>query len=253
LGKYRGEVGLGNRKDIRNAVEAAHKADSWSRATAHFRAQILYYLAENLGTREEEFAYQLTLGSGHSRELAEREVNRSIERLFYYAAWADKYEGQVHAVPFRNVTLAMPEPWGVLGIVCPPEHPLLSFISLVAPALAVGNRSVVVPSWRYPLIATDFYQVLDTSDVPAGALNLVTGDPNELGRVLAQHDNVSAVWCVGSKVLSTTIEKESCGNLKSTWVNFGKARDWFDDQQAQGREYLRHATQIKNIWVPYGE
>jgi aldehyde dehydrogenase (NAD+) len=250
-GKYCGEVGLGNRKDIRNAVEAANKAASWSRATAHLRAQILYYLAENLATRAEEFTNRLAVGPGHSSEAAKREVSKSIERLFYYAAWADKYDGKVHAVPFRNITLAMREPWGVLGIVCPPEQPLLSFISLVAPPLALGNRLVVVPSWRYPLIITDFYQVLETSDVPDGVINLVTGDPDELGRVLAQHDDVAAVWGVGSKALGETIEKESCGNLKATWV--GNARDWFDDQQGQGREYLRHSIQVKNVWVPYGE
>jgi aldehyde dehydrogenase (NAD+) len=252
-GNYCGEVGLGNRKDIRNAVEAAHKAASWSRATAHLRAQILYYLAENLAARAEEFADRLAVSPGHSRERAEQEVTKSIERLFYYAAWADKYDGQVHPVPFRNITLAMPEPWGTLGIVCPAESPLLSFISLVAPAFALGNRLVVVPSGRYPLVITDFYQVLDTSDVPGGVVNLVTGDPNELGRVLAQHDDVAALWCVGAKALSEDIERDSSGNLKSTWVNFGKTRDWFDDRQAQGREYLRRATQIKNIWVPYGE
>jgi aldehyde dehydrogenase (NAD+) len=252
-GKYCGEVGLGNRKDIRNAVEAANKAASWSQATAHLRAQILYYLAENLATRAGEFKERLAMSPGHSRELAEREITKAIERLFYYAAWADKYDGRVHPVPFRNVTLAMPEPWGVLGIVCPPEQPLLSFISLVAPTLALGNRLIVIPSWRYPLVVTDFYQVLDTSDVPGGVVNLVTGDANELGRVLAQHDDVAALWCVGSKALSEQIERDSSGNLKSTWVNFGKTRDWFDDRQGQGKEYLRRATQIKNIWVPYGE
>jgi aldehyde dehydrogenase (NAD+) len=251
--RYCGEVGLGNRKDIRNAVEAAHKAASWSRSTAHLRAQILYYLAENLSARAREFENRLAVSPGLSREQAKREVSKSVERLFYYAAWADKYEGRVHAVPFRNVTLAMPEAWGILGIVCPAENPLLSFISLIAPSLALGNRLVVVPSWRFPLIVTDFYQVLDTSDVPGGAINLVTGNPDELARVLAQHDDVAALWCIGSKELSEKIERDSSGNLKATWVNFGKARDWFDDEQGQGTEYLRRATQVKNIWVPYGE
>jgi aldehyde dehydrogenase (NAD+) len=252
-GNHCGEAGLGNRKDIRNAVEAAQKASSWSRSTAHLRAQILYYLAENLATRAREFENRLAVSPGHTHEQAEREVSKSVERLFYYAAWADKYDGRVHVVPFRNVTLAMPEPWGVLGIICPPENPLLSFISLIAPSLALGNRLVVVPSWRFPLIVTDFYQVLDTSDVPGGVINLVTGDPDELGRVLAQHDDVAALWCVGSKELSAKIEQDSSGNLKATWVNFGKGRDWFDDRQSQGTEYLRRATQVKNIWVPYGE
>jgi aldehyde dehydrogenase (NAD+) len=252
-GNYCGEVGLGNRKDIRNAVEAALKAASWSRSTAHLRAQILYYLAENLSARAREFENRLAVSPGHSHEEAKREVSKSIERLFYYAAWADKYEGRVHAVPFRNVTLAMPEAWGILGIICPAENPLLSFISLIAPPLALGNRLVVVPSWRFPLVVTDFYQVLDTSDVPGGAINLVTGDPDELGRVLAQHDDVAALWCIGSKELCEKIERDSSGNLKASWVNFGKARDWFDGGQGQGTEYLRRAAQVKNIWVPYGE
>jgi aldehyde dehydrogenase (NAD+) len=252
-GNYCGEVGLGNRKDIRNAVEAALKAASWSRSTAHLRAQILYYLAENLSARAWEFENRLAVSPGHSHEEAKREVSKSIERLFYYAAWADKYEGRVHAVPFRNVTLAMPEAWGILGIICPAENPLLSFISLIAPPLALGNRLVVVPSWRFPLVVTDFYQVLDTSDVPGGAINLVTGDPDELGRVLAQHDDVAALWCIGSKELCEKIERDSSGNLKASWVNFGKARDWFDGGQGQGTEYLRRAAQVKNIWVPYGE
>ncbi|HET9375305.1 MAG TPA: aldehyde dehydrogenase family protein [Chthoniobacterales bacterium] len=252
-GKYLGEVGLGNRKDIRNAVEAAHKAGSWSRSTAHLRAQILYYLAENLATRAQEFGCRLATSPDHGPARAEREVSKSVERLFYYAAWADKYDGHVHAVPFRNITLAMLEPWGVLGVVCPPEDPLLSFISLIAPGVALGNRVVVVPSQSFPLIVTDFYQILDTSDLPCGVINLVTGDPNELGRVLAQHDDVAAVWCVGSKQLSEQIERDSAGNLKATWVNFGKARDWFDDRQGCGTEYLRRASQVKNIWVPYGE
>jgi aldehyde dehydrogenase (NAD+) len=252
-GNYCGEVGLGNRKDIRNAVEAALKAASWSRSTAHLRAQILYYLAENLSARAWEFENRLAVSPGHSHEEAKREVSKSIERLFYYAAWADKYEGRVHAVPFRNVTLAMPEAWGILGIICPAENPLLSFISLIAPPLALGNRLVVVPSWRFPLVVTDFYQVLDTSDVPGGAINLVTGDPDELGRVLAQHDDVAALWCIGSKEICEKIERDSSGNLKASWVNFGKARDWFDGGQGQGTEYLRRAAQVKNIWVPYGE
>jgi aldehyde dehydrogenase (NAD+) len=253
FGNHCGEVGLGNRKDIRNAVEAAHKAVSWSRVTAHLRAQILYYLAENLSIRAEEFEHRLAISPEHSAEQAERELSKSIERLFYYAAWADKYDGQVHAVPFRNVTLAMPEPWGVLGILCPPENPLLSFVSLVAPALAQGNRLVVVPSWRYPLVITDLYQVLETSDVPDGVINLVTGNPDELGPVLAQHDDVAALWCAGSKQLSEKVERDSAGNLKATWVHFTNALDWFDDRKAQGVEYLRRATQVKNIWIPYGE
>jgi aldehyde dehydrogenase (NAD+) len=252
-GNHISETGLGNRKDIRNAVEAAAKAGSWSRTTAHLRGQILYYFAENLSVRTAEFSNRLASLTGNSRDEAQREVQRAIERLFYYAAWADKYDGDVHQTPFRSVTLAMPEPWGVVGVVCPAEQPLLALVSLIAPLIVLGNRVVTIPSWRFPLLATDLYQVLDTSDVPAGVINLVTGHPDELAMVLAQHDDVAALWYVGSAKVSGLLERESAGNLKATWVNHGKRRNWFDDHQAQGWEYLRHAVQIKNIWVPYGE
>jgi len=112
---------------------------------------------------------------------------------------------------------------------------------------------VVTPSPRHALIATDLYQVLDTSDVPGGVINIVAGNQDELAEVLAKHDEVAAMWYVGSAEGSATVERESVGNLKATWVNYGKARDWLDKSQGQGREYLRRAVQVKNIWVPYGE
>jgi aldehyde dehydrogenase (NAD+) len=252
-GQHVSENGLGNRKDIRNAVEAAGKAGSWSRSTAHLRGQILFYLGENLSVRAPEFADRLGSLTGVSQSEALSEVERTIERLFYYAGWADKYDGSVHQTPFRNVTVAMREPWGIVGVVCPAEQPLLGLISLVAPLIAMGNRVVAVPSWRFPLLATDLYQVLDTSDLPPGVINFVTGHPDELATVLAQHDDVAALWYVGSARTSALVERESIGNLKATWVNHGGRRNWFDDHQAQGWEYLRRAVQIKNIWIPYGE
>ncbi len=247
------EAGLGNRKDIRNAVEAAAKAGAWSRATAHNRAQVLYYLAENLAARAPEFEARLMAMTGVSRRKAADEVATSIERIFYYAAYADKYDGAVHHTPLRNVTLAMPEPLGIMGIACPEEAPLLAFVSLVIPAIAMGNRVIAVPSFRYPLAATDLYQVLDTSDLPAGVVNIVTGEQDDLANTLAEHDEVVSMWYVGSFAGSGMVEQGSLGNLKQTWVNYGKKRDWFDAEQGQGREYLRRATQVKNIWVPYGE
>jgi aldehyde dehydrogenase (NAD+) len=252
-GKHRGEAGLGNRKDIRNAVEAAAKASSWAKSAAHLRAQILFYIAENLQVRAQEFAKRLVEECGYSQESSEREVTAAIERTFYYASWADKYDGRIHQTPFRNVTLAMPEPWGILGVVCPEANPLLGFLSLVLPAVAMGNAVVAVPSARYPLAATDLYQVFDTSDLPAGVINIVTGNQLELAKVLAQHLEIAALWFFGSKSGSEMVERESAGNLKATWVTHGKARDWFKPEQAQGEEFLRRATQIKNIWVPYGE
>jgi aldehyde dehydrogenase (NAD+) len=151
------------------------------------------------------------------------------------------------------MTLAIPEPWGVMGVVCPDEAPLLALISLIMPAVAMGNRIVVVPSERYPFAATDFYQVLDTSDVPAGAINIVTGERDVLAKVLAQHDGVAALWYCGSSAGSAEMQRASAGNLKATWVDSGLGCDWFAAREGQGREYLRHATQIKNVWIPYGD
>jgi aldehyde dehydrogenase (NAD+) len=252
VGHRIGEVGQGNRKDIRNAVEAAHKAAAWSRTTAHGRAQVLYYLAENLAARSEEFGARLAAVSGDAGT-AEREVALTIERIYTYAAWADKYDGAVHHTPYRNVTLAMPEPLGVIGIVSPRESPLLGFVSTVLPAVAMGNTVVVLPSALNPLAATDFYQVLDTSDLPEGVINIVTGAPEELARILAAHDDVDGLWYFGKAELSAEVERLSTGNMKRTWVDYGVARDWTDDVVSAGEEFLEHATQVKNIWIPYGE
>ena len=247
------EVGEGNRKDIRNAVEAAHGGKGWTGTTAHNRAQVLYYLAENLAARGDEFAARINTMTGCSEEEAQQEVAASIERLYFYAAYADKYEGRVHHTPLRNVTLAMPEPIGVMGIVCPWQFPLLGFISTVIPALSMGNRVVAIPSQVHPLCATDFYQILDTSDVAGGALNIVTGSRDALTKVLASHDDVDGLWYFGSAEGSRMVEEAAADNMKRTWVNYGKALNWRDSKQGQGLHFLAHATQIKNIWTPYGE
>jgi aldehyde dehydrogenase (NAD+) len=249
-GRRIGEVGHGNRKDIRNAVEAAHKASSWAKATAHNRAQVLYYIAENLAARAEDFARVLAVTEG---DAARNEVALSIERIYAYAAWADKYDGLVHHTPFRNVTLAMPEPIGVLGVICPDSHPLLGFLSTVLPGIAMGNTVVAVPSSRAPLPAVELYQVFDTSDLPGGVVNIVTGLRDELAPVLAAHDDVDGVWYFGSAEGSADVERLSAGNMKRTWVDHGHGRDWADALRAEGEEFLEEATQVKNIWVPYGE
>jgi len=252
-GRVVGEVGRGNRKDVRNAVEAARKAQrGWATRAAHNRAQILYYVAENLDARRAEFAARLAAISGDS-DGAQAEVEASVRRLFSYAAWADKWDGRVHATPFRNVTLAMNEPIGVMGAVCPEEYPLLGFVSCVAPLVAMGNTVVAIPSRVGPLGATDFYQVLETSDVPAGVVNIVTGQHDEVVPTLAAHDDVDGVWYFGGAEGSAGVEKASTGNMKRTWVSYGRARKWMDAHRGEGEEFLREATQVKNIWVPYGE
>ncbi|MSO71779.1 MAG: aldehyde dehydrogenase family protein [Alphaproteobacteria bacterium] len=252
-GTLLGAVGEGNRKDIRDAVEAASKAEAWSKLSGHARAQILYFIAENLSARAAEFTQRIAAMTGATKAQARREVEASIRRLFTYAAWADKYDGAAHAVPIRGQALAMPEPLGVVGVVAPDEAPLLAFVSMAAPLLAMGNRVVAIPSESYPLAATDLYQVLDTSDLPGGALNIVTGARDVLAKTLAEHDGVDALWYVGSAPGSASVERASIGNLKQCWVNYGKQRDWYDAEAGEGRDYLRRATQVKNIWIPYGE
>ncbi len=252
-GRLIGQVGEGNRKDIRNAVEAAHAASGWAFGTTHNRAQILYYIAENLSVREDEFTRRVVQQTGRSYADAAAEVQVAISRLFSYAAWADKYEGVVHRPPLRGAVLAMPEAIGVIGIACPDEYPLLGFISLVAPAIAMGDTVVVIPSQQSPLCATDCYQVLETSDLPGGVVNIVTGDRDALSQVLADHDDVEAMWYFGQAEGGKRVELASAGNMKRTWVNYGHPRNWMDKVQGEGDEFLREATQVKNIWIPYGE
>jgi aldehyde dehydrogenase (NAD+) len=247
-----GEVGEGNRKDIRNAVEAARAAAKWAGQTAHNRAQILYYIAENLSARAGEFAQRLRITAGYRPEMAAQEVAVAIERLFTYAAWADKYDGAVHGTPYRNVTLAIPEPIGVIGIACPDEYPLLGCVASMAAAICVGNTIVLVPSERHPLSATDLYQVLETSDLPGGVVNIVTGARDALAKVLAEHNDVDALWYFGGGEGSAMVERASVSNLKQTWVSYGQLRDWLHPDPRESDIFLRHATQVKNIWVPYG-
>jgi aldehyde dehydrogenase (NAD+) len=249
-GSLLGEAPLGNRKDIRNAVEAARKS-SWGKATAHNRAQVLFYLAENLSQRREEVAQRLATAVGEAQ--ARREVDCGIERIFSYAAWADKFDGAVHNPPFRSISIAMNESVGNIGVICPIEVPLLGFLSLVMPALATGNSVIAVPSESYPLIAGDLYQLFDTSDVPAGAINIVTGYSAQLLKTIAEHDDVDSVWCFGDEASAAAAKAMSIGNLKQVFTNEGRVIDWFDPQVAEGRWFLQHATQVKNIWVPYGE
>ncbi|WP_127557899.1 aldehyde dehydrogenase family protein [Nioella ostreopsis] len=251
-GALLGHVGIANRKDIRNAVEAAQKAAGWGKTTGHLRAQILYYIAENLGARAGEFADRIRAQTGRSAASAREEVEIALSRLFSYAAWADKFDGAAKSVPIRGVALAMNEPVGVIGAFCPEEAPLLGPVSLLAPAVAMGNRIVLVAGESAPLSATDLYQVLDTSDVPGGVVNILTGSHSELAKPLATHMDVDAVWSFSSADISGVIEAGSAGSLKRTWVNNGRNPDWFG-ATVEGKAFLRAATEVKTIWVPYGE
>jgi aldehyde dehydrogenase (NAD+) len=251
-GEVVGEVGDGNRKDIRNAVEAARGALGWGTTTAHNRAQVLYFLGENLEYRSDEFAKRLREQTGESVASAQKEVVASVERLFAFAGWADKYDGAVHNPPARMIAVAMVEPIGVMGIVAPPSRPLLGSIALLAPALAMGNPVVLVPSEKSPLSVTDLYQVIETSDVPSGVINIVTGPSASLAKTLAEHDGVDAMWFAGDAATSAMVEKASVGNLKQTWTSRGLFYDLSDKVKFEGDYFLRRATQVKNVWIPYG-
>ncbi len=246
-GGLAGHVGLGNRKDVRNAVEAAQGAGGWASASAYARSQVLYFLAENLDARRAEFAGRIAALSGVSADAAAAEVGASVERLVVAAGWADKFDGAVHSVPIRGVALAINEPCGVIGVVCPDAPGLLGLVGLIAPAIAMGNRVVVVAGEVQPLVATDFYQVLETSDVPGGVVNILTGRRADLVPTLADHLDVEAVWYYGPADGVADVERRSAGNLKRTHV--GDAHDL----AAFRKDLLGHAVQVKNVWIPYGE
>ncbi|MCR8549444.1 aldehyde dehydrogenase family protein [Salipiger sp. P9] len=248
-GKLIGQAPIAGRKDIRNAVEAARGAAGWAGATAHNRAQVIYYIGENLSARAEEFAAGIDRMTG-GRSGA-KEVAASVDRLFTYAAWADKFDGRVASVPMRGAALAMRAPCGVIGALCPDALPLLGLVSLMAPAIAMGNRVVLAASEPFPLTATDFYQVLDTSDVPGGVVNILTGSHAELAPTLASHMDIDAVWSFSGADLSAVIERGAAGNLKRSWVNNGLARDWMG-AEGEGRDFLEAATEVQTVWIPYG-
>lgn len=248
-GKLLGQVPVANRKDIRNAVEAARGAAGWDKTTGHARAQILYFMAENLAVRSDEFAAGLNAMTG--KRGGKREVEASISRLFTWAAWADKFAGTAQNVPLRGMAMALREPVGVIGAVCADDAPLLGLVSVLGAAMAMGNRAVLVASEPFPLTALDFVQVLETSDVPAGVANILTGPHTDLAPVLAGHMDVDAVWSFSSSDISEEIERASATNLKRTWVNNGQVRDWYDERDT--RAFLDAATEVKTVWLPYGE
>jgi aldehyde dehydrogenase (NAD+) len=247
-----GEVPLANRKDLRNAVEAAHAAKSWSKTTGHLRAQILYYIAENLSARAPEFAARLDAMTGKKSgsKSGATEVEAALNTLFTYAAWADKLDGAARGVPFRGIALAMREPVGTIAALTADDAPLLGLIHAMGASMAMGNRCILVASEPFPLAALDLTQILETSDVPGGVVNILTGSHAELATHMAAHNDIDAVWSFSSTNLSQVIEQKSTGNLKRTWTLGGKTIDW---HSANARDFLGAATETKTVWVPYGE
>jgi len=253
-GKVLAEVGEANRKDVRNAVECALKAQpGWGKKSCFNRQQILYYIAENLEVRKKEFSNRLSEMTGESLSEAENEVEASIARLFYWAGYADKYGGEVKETQLYGTVIGIHEPMGVVAIVCPDQSPLLSFISLFAACICRSNSCVIVPSEKHPLAALDLYQVLETSDLPGGVVNILTGGRDHLTKYLAEHQAVRSMWYFGSEEGSSFVEHTSAVNVKRTWVNYGCERDWFSNKEGQGMEFLYHSTQVKNVWLTMGD
>ncbi|WP_209425265.1 aldehyde dehydrogenase family protein [Pararhodobacter sp. SW119] len=235
-----GAAPLGNRKDIRNAVEAAAKAGGWTGLSGHARAQVLWFLAENLTARARDFAALV----------GEKEVAAAIDRALYWAGWTDKLEGRAADTVSGHLTLALNEPFGVMGVICPDEAPLLGFLSTVLPAIAFGNRVVAVPSQSAPNAALEMVQVLETSDVPAGVVNIVTGAQAELAAVLAAHDDAAALWVFADPATCAAAERAAAGNLKPVWAEV-RARDWAGAEGRAGA-FRANAVQVKTVWLPYG-
>ena len=244
-------VGRGNRKDIRNAVEAANKQMNWTMLSSHARAQILFYIAENLSQRRDYFISLLSSTSLCQNPL--QEFDTALERLFTFASWADKFDGVVHQAPIRANTIALNEPVGVMGVICPDRYPLASFITLIAAALCQGNRLIVIPSENFPLPAVDMYQIFDTSDVPGAAINIVTGKHNELINTLSEHNSVDGIWNFGDSKYETNIDRASVSNLKQIWSINGNNVNWINYHASFNKLLLRKSSQVKNIWIPYGE
>ena len=247
------EVPRGNRKDVRDAVEAAAGARRrWAATTGHLRAQILYYVGENLAVRADEFASALRRATGASDEAAHAEVDAAVRAAFTFAAWADKHDGRVHSTPFRNVTFAMNEPVGTVAVRCGDAAPLAGVLGSIAAALSLGNVVVAALSERFPVPALDLVQVLETSDVPPGTVNILSGIHDEIVPTLAAHDDVDQLWDFVADPLTAQAERLSAGNLKRVWVDREGVVDWLAPTRRSTQTLLRNATRVKNIWVPYG-
>lgn len=247
-----------SRKDLRDAVAAAQKAQAgWHKMTAYLRGQILYRVAEMVETRKSAFVDELQRTTTQTVAQARNEVEAAIDRLVWYAGWADKYVqcfGSVNpvAAPFFNFTL--PEPIGVVGVIAPDECPLLGLVSKIAPAIISGNAVVVVASETAPLTAITFAEVLATSDVPAGVVNILTGLRKELLPVMAGHMGVHAIDYSGTHADEIArMQQEAPANVKRIIVReTPKGRQWFDAALGQSPYWITKLCEMKTAWHPIG-
>lgn len=251
-GKLHGYVAEGGAKDIRGAVEAAHQAaPGWVGQSPGARAALLWALAAALQRRESTLASRLER-HGVELQVAKAEVELSVRRL---RAWGARVQAQgctLQVAELRGPVLRLREPLGVLAIVCPDEWPLLAFVSLLAPALAHGNTVVLVPSGACPIPALEVCQDM-AALLPAGLVNVVTGDPDHLTRCLALHQDIQALWYFGSAQGSQFVEWASAGNLKPVWVNRGCPRAWDQEAEGAGPELGLRAARTKALWLPMGD
>ena len=247
------DIARANRKDVRDTVEAASKSKIGTLSNFN-RAQILFYLAENLSQRKETFVHLLMSIVGANRSQATKEFEQACERIFYYASMADKFEGNIHNPPMRGLTLAVKEPIGIMASIMSDDQPLLSISTIISSLFANGNSSIIVPSEKTSLIATSLYQVFETSDIPAGSVNILTTKENELNETLTQHENIQGIWAFSNNAkIRSSIIHGTVFNLKRYWCPKNKAIDWSNNSEEFLNEFLYEGSQVKNIWIPYGE
>ncbi|MFE6450368.1 aldehyde dehydrogenase family protein [Nocardiopsis dassonvillei] len=257
-GQHLANASLASRKDARDAVAAARKAfGGWSGRTAYNRGQILYRVAEMLEGRRDQFAAQAVAAQGLSRADAERVVDAAVDRWVYYAGWTDKVAqvlGGANPVSGPYYNHSAPEPTGVVAVFAPQNAPLLGLTSVVAPVIATGNTAVVVTSGDAPLAAIDLAEVLATSDLPGGVVNLLTGRVPELGPHLASHADVNALDLTGAGDLAAEFERAAADTLTRV-LRPGPGSDggeeaWLDPDPGTAR--LKPFLETKTVWHPVG-
>jgi acyl-CoA reductase-like NAD-dependent aldehyde dehydrogenase len=240
-----------SRKDVRDAVRAARSAvGGWSKATAYNRGQVLYRVAEMLEGRRAQFAEEVAAAEGGSSKSALTLVDEAIDRWVYYAGWADKYAqvaGSTNPVAGPYFTFSLPEPTGVVGVIAPQESSLLGLVSVLAPVLTTGNTAVVLASEQRPLPAISLTEVLATSDLPGGVVNVLTGRTAELAPWLAGHRDVNALDLTGAPTESRRqLEIAAADNVKRVFVG---GDGWADDP---GTTRLTAFVETKTVWHPIG-
>jgi aldehyde dehydrogenase (NAD+) len=252
-GDFMANAALGSRKDLRDAVVAARKGyAAWSKRTAYNRGQVIYRIAEMLQGRRTEFVELIMISTGASTKIATAEVDVAIDRLVHYAGWTDKLAavlGSANPVSSPHFSYSTPEPTGVVGILAPPGSPLLGLISVISPVITGGNACVVIAAEQDPCIAITFAEVVATSDVPAGVINILTGRVSELSPHLAAHADVNALDLTGADAeLRKSLEQAASDTLKRVYVPRGVP----DFTAAPGTARLRAFLEIKTVWHPTG-